>query len=56
MQRMNTRNGLVLVLLGAIFAVLLVFLVITLVKGDDSAKGGAGVELIVPARLWSGPS
>jgi hypothetical protein len=32
----------VVVILGGIFAVLAVFLVITLVLGDDSARGGAG--------------
>ena len=41
---MKTRHGLALTVLGAIFAVLVVFLVISWIQGDESNHGGAGMH------------
>ena len=43
---MKTRHTLALTVLGAIFAVLVVFVVITWVKGDETNHKGTGMHSI----------
>ena len=44
---MKARHGLALTVIGAIFAVLVVLLIISWVQGDESNHGGAGMHAIM---------
>ena len=44
---MKQRQTVVLVVLGAIFLVLAIFLVITVIEGDDTAQRGTGMHSVV---------